>query len=284
MATTTILPIHAGKKGKDGKPIAKALKMSVDYIKNPNKTMDGEWVTSYQCDPLIADEEFMFSKNQYAAITGRDQGARDVIGYHVRISFMPGETDAATANRIGYDLAMKLTHGEHAFICCTHLDNRHIHSHIVINSTSLDCTKKFRNFKGSSFAIRRIADHLCIENGLSIITNPKPSKGSYGKWLGDKKPETNREKLERMIDGALKNAKDFDGFLAAMTAAGCEIKRGKNLSFKIPGADRFARCKSLGEDYTVEAIMERLNGLRKVIRKPPAGNSNAQFVPFLITG
>ena len=93
VATTAIIPIHAGKKS-----IATALKLSLDYIKNPKKTEDGKWVTAYECDPLIVDDEFVFSKNQYAKITGRDQGARDVIAYHVRISFKPGETDATTRN------------------------------------------------------------------------------------------------------------------------------------------------------------------------------------------
>ncbi|MDE7054413.1 MAG: relaxase/mobilization nuclease domain-containing protein [Oscillospiraceae bacterium] len=26
---------------------------------------------------------------------------------------------------------------------CTHVDKHHIHSHIVFNSTALDCTRKF---------------------------------------------------------------------------------------------------------------------------------------------
>ena len=284
MAATAILPIHAGgSKGGRG-PVAAALKISTDYIKNPEKTRDGEWVTSYMCDPLIVDSEFMFSKNQYAAITGRDQKARDVIAYHLRISFKPGETDAETANRIGYDLAMKLTHGNHAFVCCTHDDKAHVHSHIVFNSTTLDCTKKFRNFKGSSFAIRKIADHLCIENGLSIITNPKPSRGNYGKWQNPDKPSSNREKLKQIIDESLENAKDFDEFIAAMKAAGCEVKQGKYLAFKIPGADKFARCKSLGDDYTEEAISERLRGQRKVEKRKPAKPKPPDFTPPTITG
>jgi len=151
MAVTWLKPLHIGK----GRTIAAALGRSIDYVENPDKTEIGEWVTSYECDPLIVDDEFMFSKNKYAAITGRSQGERDVIAYHVRISFKPGETDAATANKIGYDLAMKLTKGNHAFICCTHTDKAHAHSHVIINSTSLDCTKKFRNFKSSSFAVYR---------------------------------------------------------------------------------------------------------------------------------
>ena len=279
MATTTIIPLHVAK----GRPVAKALRISVEYIKNPDKTYGGQWVTAYECDPLIADEEFSFSKRQYALITGRDQGNRDVIGHHLRISFKPGETDAATANQIGYDLAMKLTHGNHAFVCCTHIDKSHIHSHIVINCTSLDYTRKFRNFKGSAFAIRRIADHLCLANGLSVIENPKPSRGSYGTWQGDVKPPSNREKLEGMIDAAIENAKDFEAFIAALILAGCEVKRGKYLSIKISGAERFARCKSLGADYTEEAIMERLSGRRIVSPKPkPLSPDVSEHKPNLL--
>ena len=130
MGTTAIIPIHAGK----GRPVAAALKMSVDYIKNGEKTEGGQWVTAYACDPLIADDEFLFSKNQYALITGRSQGARDVLAYFIRIAFKPGETDAGTANRIGYELAMKLTHSNHAFVCCTPVDKAHIHTHVVFKA------------------------------------------------------------------------------------------------------------------------------------------------------
>jgi len=179
---------------------------------------------------------------------------------------------------------MKLTRANHAFICCTHTDRRHVHSHIVINSTSLDCTKKFRNFKGSAFAIRKIADHLCVENGLSIITNPKQSRGSYAKWQSDERQPSNREKLKQIIDTALENAKDFDGFIAAMKASGCEVKHNKNLSFKIPGAERFARCSSLGDDYTEETLIERLTRQRKVVNtRLPAATPEPAFVAFAIT-
>ena len=277
MATTAIIPIHAGK----GRTVAAALKMSVKYIENPDKTDSGEWVTSYECDPLIADQEFNFSKNQYATVTGRSQGRNDVIAYHLRISFKPGETDAATANKIGYDLAMKLTKGQHAYVCCTHTDKEHIHSHIVINSTSLNYTRKFRNIKGSAFVIRRIADQLCLENGLSIIANPKPSKGkSYGKWLGEGKPPSNREKLKQMIDGALENCKDYNSFLSNIKSAGCEVKQGKYLSIKIPGAGRFARLKSLGDDYTEEAICERILGKRLVKPKQKTTSVTTAYITY----
>ena len=276
MATTAILPIHAGK----GRPVAAALKISVDYIKNPDKTDEGQWVTAYAVDPLIADDEFLFSKNQYLSITGRSQGAKDVLAYHVRIAFKPGETDAATANRIGYDLAMKLTKGRNAFVCCTHVDKKHTHTHVVVNSINLNCTGKFRNFKGSAFAIRRIADFLCIENGLSIVENPKPSKGKdYGKWQGDKKIPTGRDKLREIIDANIVIGNSLTEFIVKLKKAGVEIKHGKQFSFKPPGSERFFRQDSLGEDYSSDAIRERLMGTRNVVRRRPA---DEVFVPFVI--
>lgn len=269
MATTRLMPLHAGK----GRTVAEALGRTTDYVKNPEKTNGGDLVTAYQCNPAIVDQEFLFAKRQYAAITGRDQKEHDVIAYHLRQSFKPGEISPELANKIGYDLAMSLTKGKHAFIACTHVDKHHIHSHIVFNSTALDCTRKFRNFLGSSFAVRKISDLLCLENGLSVIENPKPSRGSYGTWLGEK-PPTVREQLERMIDAALADCKDFDSFLMALKGLGVEVKRGKHLVFKIPGGKRFVRCDSLSEDSTEAAIMERIAGKRMVTPKEerPAPN------------
>ena len=267
MATTRLMPLHSGK----GRTVTQALNRVTDYVKNPEKTNGGDLVTAYQCNPSIADQEFLFSKRQYAVITGRERKDNDVIAYHLRQSFKPGEITPELANKIGYYLAMSLTKGKHAFIVCTHVDKHHIHSHIVFNSTALDCTRKFRNFWRSSFAIRKISDMLCLENGLSVIAEPKPSRGSYGTWLGEHRPPTVRGQLEVLIDTALGHGcMDFDSFLAAMKAAGVEVKRGKHLAFKIPNGKRFIRCDSLGDDYTEAAIMERILGKRIVASKARA--------------
>ena len=112
---------------------------------------------------------------------------------------------------------------------------------------------------------------LCLENGLSVIAEPKPSRGSYGTWLGEDKPSTVRGQLETLIDTALgQGCKDFDSFLSAMKAAGVEVKRGKHLAFKIPNGKRFVRCDSLGADYSEAAIMERISGKRIVVPRAKA--------------
>ena len=115
---------------------------------------------------------------------------------------------------------------------------------------------------------------MCLENGLSVIGEPKPSRGSYGTWLGEDKPPTVRRQLEGLIDTALgHDCKDFGSFLDTLKAEGVEVKQGKHLAFKIPGGKRFVRCDSLSDDYSEQAIMERISGKRivapKVARRTP---------------
>ena len=97
--------------------------------------------------------EFLLAKASYKTMTGREQKqGEDVLCYQIRQSFYPGEITPEEANRVSYELAMRWTKGRHAFIVTTHTDKEHIHSHIYYNSTTLDCTRKFRNFWGKSEA------------------------------------------------------------------------------------------------------------------------------------
>jgi hypothetical protein len=240
-------------------------------MKDAKKTHGEEWVTAYECDPLTVAQEFAFARSQYATTTGRRQGANEVVGYHLRQSFAPGECDAATANRIGYDMAMSLTKGKFAFVCCTHTDKNHIHSHILVSAVSLGCSSKLRNFKGSAFALRKISDLLCLENGLSVIENPKPSRGSYADWLG-KKPPTAREQLCDLIDEKLIVGQDMGALLVALKRAGCEVKIGKHTAVKLPGGKKFLRFDTIGGDYSEDALRERLSGKREVAPRVKPGD------------
>ena len=177
MATTRLMPLHTGK----GRTVGQAISDIIDYTENPQKTDGGRLITSWQCDSRIADAEFLFAKNQYTQKTGRVRGEDDVIAYHLRQSFVPGEITPEDANRLGCELAKRFTKGNHAYIVCTHIDKAHIHNHVIWNSTALSQTRKFRNFWGSSRAVRRLNDTICIENGYSIVENPKRHGKSYNK-------------------------------------------------------------------------------------------------------
>ena len=164
MATTRIMPLHIGK----GRSVGTAVSDILEYVKDAEKTDQGRLVTCFQCNPEIADAEFCFSKRRYQTSTGRKQ-ENDVIAYHVRQSFKPGEITPEEANRLGCEFAERFLKGNHAYIVCTHIDKKHIHNHIIWNSTALSCDRKFRNFWGSTKAVRHLSDLICAENGLSIM-------------------------------------------------------------------------------------------------------------------
>lgn len=270
------------RHANEGETIAEAIRDCVDYGKNPEKTENGKYISSYECDPATVAAEFLLAKASYKAITGREQKKEDdILCYQIRQSFLPGEITPKEANRIGYELAMRWTKGRHAFIVTTHTDKKHIHCHIYYNSTALDCTRKFRNFWGSSFALRRLSDRLCLENGLSIVVNPKPrSKGdykNYGEWLQNRERPLNfQDKLRLAIDTALaKRPGDLAAFLSFMEQAGYEVKkvRGGSLSFRLAGQgqERFTRLRAstLGEGYDLKDILAVIDGSRKHFGQSP---------------
>ena len=261
MATTRIMPLHVGK----GRTESRAISDIIDYVANPQKTDGGKLITGFACDSRTADAEFLLAKRQYIAATGRVRGKDDVIAYHVRQSFMPGEITPEEANRLGVEFAKRFTKGKHAFVVCTHIDKAHVHNHIIWSSVTLDCDRKFRNFWGSTKAVRQLSDTICIENGLSIVENPKPHGKSYNKWLGDQAKPSHRELLRMAIDQALaQKPADLDALFQLLQDAGCEVsKRGKSYRLKLPSWDRVARLDSLGEGYTLDDLLAVLSGQKE---------------------
>ena len=259
------MPLHTGK----GRSVSTAIADIIDYVEHPQKTDNGKLITGYACDTRTADAEFLLSKQKYFQQTGRQRGKDDVIAYHLRQAFKPGEIIPELANQIGRELAMKLTKGNNAFVVCTHIDKHHVHNHIIINSINLDCTRKFRNFWNSTWAIRRMNDKLCMEHGLSIVENPKPSRGSYGTWLGDEKPLSFQEQLRQAIDAVLNESPtDFSDFLKKLETMGVTVNtKRKYIRLKAPGQIKFTRCNSLKGDYTEQAIRGRIEGKRTVTPK-----------------
>lgn len=254
MAATRLITLHVNK----GKTVAQCLADRTDYSQNAAKTNDGEFISSYECDPKTADEEFLLSKRQYQHITGRDQ-KNNVIAYQIRQSFKPGEITPEEANQVGYETAMRWTKGNYAFIVATHIDKAHIHNHIIYNSTSLDCTKKFRDFIRSGLAVQKLSDMICLEHGLSVIT-PKPYKERIKRTAFPKK-RTHRYELCEAIDLVLREKpKAFEEFIQLLSDRGFVFKDGKQPAFRGRNQKRFIRLHSLGEGYSEEELRAVIAG------------------------
>ncbi len=274
MAATYIKPY---KKSK-GLSALETMKDRFDYGLNPEKCAV---VSSYLCDPTTAHLEFMLVKSQYQAETGRMADSGNLF-FQIRQAFPHGEVTPEGANHIGYETATRWTKGKYQFFVCTHTDQKHIHNHIYFCSTAFDRSRKFHNFWGSTFAVRRLSDRVCLEHGLSIIENPKQhSKGQYkhyGEWLDETngKPPSFQQWLKAQIDVCLaEKPTSMEAFLQTMAAAGYEVKHGRGgaISFQTQGQKNYTRLRSstLGEGYGQADIQAIIEG-----RAPlPAGRGRA---------
>lgn len=245
-----------------GKTLAQCISDRTDYAINPDKTKGGELISSYVCDYRSLDAEFTFAKRQYKHFTGKEE-KNDVIAYQVRQSFKPGEVTPEEANQIGYDFASRFLKGKYAFVVCTHIDKAHIHNHIIWNSTTLDCKRKFRDFRRSGRAVARLSDLICTEHQLSVIENPQRGSSAYNKWHGFKGKQSNREVLRIAIDEALEQKPhDFDAFLALLAEQGFKEKSGKHLTFVHDGFKQNICMYTLGDEYSEDAIRAIIKGQR----------------------
>ena len=255
MAVTRIIPI----RGSKGQSVIRSLTERTDYVKAPEKTENGSLVYAYGCTPQLVAAEFALSKRQYAQHTGRK--APGVIAYHIRQSFKPGEITPEEANLVGRELAERFLKGKHAYIICTHTDRRHIHNHIVFNSTTIDGTAKFRDFLGSGRAVGRLSDLICIEHGLSVIQNPRRyTHPTYDKWLGEKKPPSNRDVLRAAIDDALaRKPETFDELLQLICKSGYRVSESKSVTFYKDG-QKGIRLHTLGAGYSEAELRAVIEG------------------------
>ena len=254
MASTRLIPLHVNK----GKTVAKCLKDRTDYAQNPDKTESREYVTGYMCNPETVDEEFTLSKRKYLQITGKDP-KHEVIAYQIRQSFKPGEITPEEANQIGQETALSFTKGNHAFIVATHTDKAHIHNHIIFNSTSLDCTRKFKDFYFSALALRRISDIICAQHGLSIIT-PRPYR-EREKYHDKRFKPSIRSEIRQALDEAIaREPKDFDSLLKLLEEDGWIVRREKRLAIQKPDGKKPILFSSLGEGYTEDDLVRRIFG------------------------
>ena len=237
------------------KPIKSTLSKALDYIENPDKTDGKMLVSSFGCSYETADIEFEYTLSQ-ALQKGNN------LAFHLIQSFEPGEVDYETAHKIGKQLADAVTKGQHEYVLTTHIDKGHVHNHIIFCAVNFVDHHKYNSNKRSYYGIRNMSDRLCRENGLSVVVPKKGNKGkSYAEYQAEKTGTSWKGKLKIAVDALIPQVSSFEELLTRLQAAGYEIKPGKYVSCRAPGQERFTRCKTLGENYTEEAITRRIKGL-----------------------
>lgn len=193
----------------------------VHYIGNPNKTDDCEFVTGIHCSP--DSNNAALDMEQIKKIYNKERGIR---GYHIIQSFLPGEVEPELAHEIGVQMAKELWGDRFQIYVGTHVDRRHVHNHIFVNSVSFRDGKKLHWNKTEYFNIRATSDRFCEECGLSVIDSEKSRKYfETTKRYADRYMKTNPKmvQLRQDIDDAIYLAEGFEDFVYIMGTFGYDI-------------------------------------------------------------
>ena len=242
-------------------PIKSTLKAAIDYICNPDKTDGKLLVSSFGCSAETADIEFAWTRRH--AI---DKGTN--LGRHLIQAFEPGEVMPEEAHRIGMELAREVLGGKYEFALTTHIDRDHVHNHLIFNAVSFQDHKHYHSNKRSYHEICRTSDRICKEHGLSVIVPGQDKGKSYIEHQAEQNGTSYKAKLRAAIDRLLPGCSDLEDLLRRLQREGYELKRGKYISARAPGQERFTRLKTLGADYAEEALTAWIAGRPRPSRQP----------------
>ncbi len=253
-------------------PIKSTLHLAIDYITRSDKTDEKLLVSTHKCHTSTAHIQFLKRREQF-----NTRGT--VLARHLIQSFLPGETTANEAHRIGIELCKKILKNEYEFVIATHIDKGHIHNHIIFNNVNKSTGKCYQSNKRTYHKIRYQSDKLCKEYGLSVIdeyyesykNKYKINGKSWYEYKQQKQGNSWKSKLQFDIDRTIKKAKDWNDFIKLMRNLDYEIKFGKHISFKHKDKKRYTRSKTIGEDYTEDNLKLRLEtnikGKTKTVKK-----------------
>lgn len=259
------------------------LKQSINYIINPEKTLNEDYgedsynyleissnkdynfkkekthyISCLNCSEIDPYEDMKFTKERYLKIDG-------ILAFHAYQSFKEGEVSADVAHEIGVRFAEEMF-GDYEVVVATHQNTNHIHNHFIINSVSFMTGKKYNNNRTNLAKLRQISDSLCEEYGLSILDEDIGYKNTY---------------KHKVIDNdyykTLKD--DLDGVISYSVTLKQVMDRMKSLEYKCYSRnsvitiyrddyDKVRIEKAFGSDYTKDRINERLYSSRQIAFKP----------------
>ena len=188
------------------------------------------------------------------------QGNGSVKAIHYIQSFSPDDNvTPELAHKIAKAFLRKAFGYDVQAVIATHVDKDHLHSHIIINTYSLSGKKYYANRK-SLKRIREISDGVCLAFGLKPNPNltGKGRSINHKEWEHRKNGTSWKKQIRQGIDSLIGSVNSLDELLHTLEEHGYEIKRGKYISIKAPGQERFVRIKTLGDEYTEDSLNIRI--------------------------
>lgn len=243
--------------------IKTTVKKSIQYILNPDKTEGLLYASGINCiaNADVAYNQFCDVYKQYNDVlySSSSKGKKAPIkAHHFIQSFKEGQVTPELAHKIAEEWASKVFGDNRQVVIATHTDKGHIHNHFIVNSLDFDGKKYYGN-KSTLQRARNISDEICKKYNLDIIVGNKRKGVQYKEWMEKKKGTSWKHNIRLAIDKAVIKVNSLDELLEVLKGEGYEVKKGKYISIKSKDNDRYVRTRTLGEDYTEENLIKRIN-------------------------
>ena len=246
------------------KAIRTGMKQRLQYILDPDKTEGLFYCNSHNC-LTNAEDAYLNMKFIYENFTHHkfeepipEKGKARVKLLHYVQSFSPDDNvPPEYAHRIGISWIQRSFGDNVQAVIATHVDKAHIHNHVIINVYGID-GYKYNSNKKTLAKIREQSDRACIGYGIQPIMNNKHQGMSYKEWDAHRKGTSFKEKIRREIDTLVLCCKNIDELFGTLEEHGFVMRYRGETAIKMSGQKYFTRLRTLGEQYTVEAIQARI--------------------------
>ncbi len=202
--------------------------------------------SSINCKVTTALSEYIRTQKKFDMKGNR-------VSYHVIQSFSPDDKiSPEQANEIGKRLCEEL-YPDFQCVISTHIDRGHIHNHISINAISLDGRKlddRLANEKEGLYGLSDTSDKIASEYGCYIMPKRVFSKIKNKDYYHQYKEQTWKQKIKEDVEPLIYKCTNLDELLEELSILGYEVKRGKHISVKITGMQRYARLSTIDEKYS----------------------------------
>ena len=238
---------------------------SLNYICNPKKTQNGLNIVSMNCmpDPRNAYEEMKriyeyYSRHKFNEPKPKAGKAHVKLIHYIQ-SFDPKDNiSIETAQQIALDTVKEMFGENTQAVIATHDDTGKIHNHIMLKVFDLT-GKRFHSCKESLKKIKEVSDEVCKRYGIQPFDREnyvrKPIISVYHEWVHF---TSWKQQIRDKIDELIPIVESYDVLKLQMESEGFTFKDGKYTCVKAPGQERFARLKTIGDNYTPENISKRI--------------------------
>lgn len=204
-------------------------------------------VSSLNCNVETAIYEFKDIQKKF-----KMKGTR--VAYHIIQSFSPmDKITEEQANEIGLRLCKEL-YPNFQCVVSTHIDKGHIHNHICVNAINLSGRKledRLANEKEGLYGVSDTSDRIAAEYGCYIMPRKTylKSKNSQDDYYQYKR-QSWKEQIEEVLEKIIPKCNNIDELLDELSIFGYEIRRGKHISVRCLGMQRYARINTINKKYS----------------------------------